>query len=108
MAGAFLLALLDEADALAAHRLAHFVGLMTDHHKNSLCGSNLPRGRYYVLHQRLASRAVQHLGHARLHTGAKSRGENHYGNRRLHESIMSGFVSFAAALPGPTSPPRRP
>ena len=84
MAGAFLLCLLDEADARRGHRLPDFFGLMAHDDEDAVRRGQLQSGIHDVLQQGFSAGLVEYLRMAALHAGAESGSENHDGNGLVH------------------------
>ena len=84
MAGAALFALVDEPDSGRRDGLADLIGLVSHNHEDSFRGREGKRRIDHVLHQALASRAVQHFRLLRLHAGAETGRKNDHCDGILH------------------------
>ena len=84
MARTLLLLLFDEPDSRRRHGPAHFLSLVAHDHENPFGRRQLQGGVHHVFHQRLAARAVQHLGLPRFHAGSESCRQNDHCKGNLH------------------------
>ena len=80
VAGALLLGLQFETNAVMRHFRPHALGLMPDDSHDSVRGGNPFGCLNHVLQQAGSAGAMQDLGLPRTHAGAQTCSQDHYGN----------------------------